>query len=769
MFYAHLEANKCLNRALIRCHAGCAPEEIVGALGLTLSDLMPETPTTARPMPRAAPKAAAKVLGRPPKAFATAAEAVELLEKRYGPRAALWTYFDAHREPVGQVVRWNRPDGEKDIRPVSKTAAGWVIGGMPDPRPLYRLPELLATTDRIVYVVEGEKCVEALTGLELLATTSAGGAQAASKTDWKPLAGRDVALVPDDDPAGAKYAADVAAILAALTPPARVRTLCLRDIWEDLPEGGDIADVVERKDASAVKAKLEALLAAAEPDAPPAPPPVIAPFKPFPTDVLPEPVRSFVQISASAIGCDESFVALPLLSALASVIGNSRRIELKPGWTEPAIIWTAVVGDSGTMKSPALEVALRAVRRRQHTALKRHNQEMIAYQDALLQWEKDSSAWKRSKQKDDPPRKPEEPRPDRCWCDDVTVEALAQLLKGQWRGLLMVRDELAGWLGGFDRYAQGKGGDAPKWLELFGGRPMMVDRKSGPERIIYIPRAAVSVCGGIQPATLAKALGTEHRENGLAARLLLACPPRTPKRWTKTGIPEALEDVIAEIFTRLYDLHPIADTDGEPQPAVVTLALNAEAAWENFYNAHGQEQVELTGDLSAVWSKLEGYAARLALVLHCVRQAAGDPTLANPNQIDAASVAGGVALSRWFGSEAERVYEILAEGDDKRDRRRLVELVGRKGGSISARELTQSSRSCRSVAEATAALQSLVDEGCGTWQVPGQHGRGGPKARRFVLGSLYAVDVYRNAPEDVLRHNSVDVDIVDKSSKHIDR
>ena len=81
----------------------------------------------------------------------------------------------------------------------------------------------------------------------------------------------------------------------------------------------------------------------------------------------------------------------------------------------------------------------------------------------------------------------------------------------------MVRAELGGWIGGFDRYAGGKGGDAAKWLRMFGGRPMIVDRKTS--GTIYVPAAAVSIAGGIQPETLRRALGTEHRENGLAARL----------------------------------------------------------------------------------------------------------------------------------------------------------------------------------------------------------------------------------------------------------
>ncbi|MCK4626637.1 MAG: DUF3987 domain-containing protein [Phycisphaerae bacterium] len=63
---------------------------------------------------------------------------------------------------------------------------------------------------------------------------------------------------------------------------------------------------------------------------------------------------------------------MPLLAALASAIGNTRRIQLKRGWSEPAILWAAIVGDSGTMKSPAMELALKPLRQRQGKAIKQH-------------------------------------------------------------------------------------------------------------------------------------------------------------------------------------------------------------------------------------------------------------------------------------------------------------------------------------------------------------------------------------------------------------
>ena len=171
------------------------------------------------------------------------------------------------------------------------------------------------------------------------------------------------------------------------------------------------------------------------------------------------------------------------------------------------------------------------------------------------------AAWKKTKSGDEPPERPEEPIADRCWTDDATTEALAVLLVNQWRGLLMVRDELSGWIGSLDRYTAGKGGDAAKWLEMFGGRPIVVDRKTS--GTIYVPAAAVGIAGGIQPETLRRVLGDEHRENGLAARLLLSWPPRKVKRWTEADIDPKEQAAVADVFHRLYKLEPDEDEHGE--------------------------------------------------------------------------------------------------------------------------------------------------------------------------------------------------------------
>jgi hypothetical protein len=676
-----------------------------------------------------------------------------------GRNAGVWTYRNAAGEPVFLSVRINKPPEAdtpqakpaKKFLPVSLVEGGWIKFDPPGLLPLYHLPELLATpAGSRVYVTEGEKAADAARAVGLTATTSPHGSKSAAKADWSPVAGRDVVVSVDHDDAGERYGADVARLCMAAGAKS-VRIVRLVQLWAGMPKGGDMADLLEHRggDGDSIRAEVEALVDAAEIEAVEVDAPAVPAFTPFPADVLPEPIRGFVTEAAKAIGCDASYIALPLLSGLASAIGNTHRIALKSSWTEPAIVWTAIVGDSGTAKSPALELGLRPIRKRQHDAMKEHAKAMKQHADALAMHERDAAHWKKSKSDTPPPAKPEAPIADRCWTDDATTEALAVLLQQNPRGLLMVRDELAGWFN-FDRYAGGKGGgDVAKWLEMFGGRPMVVDRKGG--GTLYVPRAAVSIAGGIQPETLRRALGVENTENGLASRLLMACPPKRCPGWTDDDVDAKTEAAVAAVFDRLYSLTPETDDDGDERPRLVTLTDDGQRAVVVWVNWHAKFMMELSGPVGFAWAKLKGYAARLALVVHLTRWAAGDATLRDPARVDEASIAAGVVLARWFGDEARRVYAILSESDDDRETRRLVEWIERKGGTVTARDLTHGVRAYRGDPDAAErALSALVEAGIGRWEADAHGPKGGRPAQRFRLVSTVTVtETPTNAGKDV--------------------
>ena len=229
----------------------------------------------------------------------------------------------------------------------------------------------------------------------------------------------------------------------------------------------------------------------------------------------------------------------------------------------------------------------------------------------------------------------------------------------------------------------------------------------------------------------------EHFDNGLAARLLFAMPPRRPKRWTEDELPRNTEAALETLVVRLLALDMPEDENGQPQPRDIPLSPQGKQAWIEFYNAHACEQAEMAGDLAAAWSKLEGYAARFALLVHLVRAESGDQTLVDAGAVDEQSIAAGVKLSRWFGDEAARVYAEIggdAESPEAREQRELVRIIRERGGEITVRGLMQASRRYRSSAEeAEAALGRLVTaEIVDAWE--DNHGaRGGRPVLVFTL------------------------------------
>src|SRR5206468_2138052 len=83
-----------------------------------------------------------------------------------------------------------------------------------------------------------------------------------------------------------------------------------------------------------------------------------------------------------------------------------------------------------------------------------------------------------------------EPQPPRLRQHDVTIEKVAELLgTATPKGLLIVRDELAGWIAAMNAY---NAGGRAFWIEAYGGRPYRVERKAEPHPIV-IPRLTVSV------------------------------------------------------------------------------------------------------------------------------------------------------------------------------------------------------------------------------------------------------------------------------------
>lgn len=126
-----------------------------------------------------------------------------------GNPSALWVYRDAAGAPTHVVARYDL-EGGKEIRPWIFDGLRWKNKAPPKPRPLYGL-DRLAASDRPVLLVEGEKTADAaaLYFPKRPCMTWMGGVGGVNSADWSPLAGREVAIWPDNDDAGIKAAARI--------------------------------------------------------------------------------------------------------------------------------------------------------------------------------------------------------------------------------------------------------------------------------------------------------------------------------------------------------------------------------------------------------------------------------------------------------------------------------------------------------------------------------------------------------------------------------
>jgi hypothetical protein len=156
--------------------------------------------------------------------------------KPRGKVTVRYVYRDEQGAPLYGVLRWQ----PKHFSQERYENGAWISGkGVLDGvrRVLYRLPELLAADpDEPVFVPEGEKDVDRLRNLSLVATTNPQGAGKWLKVDRAALAGRHVIVLPDNDDAGRKHAAQIVRDLTGKAASVRVLKL------PGLPEKGDVSD-----------------------------------------------------------------------------------------------------------------------------------------------------------------------------------------------------------------------------------------------------------------------------------------------------------------------------------------------------------------------------------------------------------------------------------------------------------------------------------------------------------------------------------------------
>ncbi|MDE2572144.1 MAG: hypothetical protein KGM44_06430 [bacterium] len=162
--------------------------------------------------------------------------------------AAAYDYTDEFGELLYQVQRLEGADEHgartkrfRQRRPDGSGGWAWSLGDVR--RVPYRLPELRAAcaASKVVYVVEGERCAEALREIGLAATTSSGGAAWRWPDDYAGhfLGAKGVTVAADSDAPGRCAAEQRAGVLAR----AGIATKII-DLAHKRDDGYDIADAI---------------------------------------------------------------------------------------------------------------------------------------------------------------------------------------------------------------------------------------------------------------------------------------------------------------------------------------------------------------------------------------------------------------------------------------------------------------------------------------------------------------------------------------------
>ena len=211
---AHPDRNPSLSIAqgnegvVLHCHAGCDPEDVVTALGLTMRDLF-DQPAPSR-----------------------------------DDTTAIYNYVDEHGALLFQVVR--KPGKQfRQRRPNGDGGWEWKLGDTR--RVVYRLPEVIAAIEDgdTVFIVEGEKDADRLAAEGYVATCNPHGAG-----KWRPeynatFNGAHVVIVADRDEPGRAHALNIATQLEPHAASIKiVEAAAGKDISDHLAAGFTVEDLV---------------------------------------------------------------------------------------------------------------------------------------------------------------------------------------------------------------------------------------------------------------------------------------------------------------------------------------------------------------------------------------------------------------------------------------------------------------------------------------------------------------------------------------------
>ena len=625
-------------RALLYCHAGCEREVVVDALGLEMKDLFVHDESKNG----ATKKATHKPKGENSSRF----EDEPTLTTDELPEGTYWEFTS----PSGEILYMQRHKGGY-YRRVGDGL--WKMGLDGIAHVLYNLPELIygVRAGETVYHFEGPKDVEtARERLGVVAATS-GGTNSWRVSYREHYIGADVVIVSDNDKPGRKYASEVARDIATVAQSVKVVDL------PGLEEGGDLTDWLDaghtRDEFFAAVEKAPAYRSAHE-DPWPTPTPLksaLPSVEALDPVLIPEPLRTWVfDVAERMDNAPPDFVAAATVVEAAALLG--RKVGIRPkrrdDWLVTPNLWGLLVGPPASMKTPALEQAIKPIKWLAAEAGETHQEarekhaldvmvaeaEKMALRKKLEATAKEVAAGKKSRadleeirQEIEGLEEPETPQERRYMTNDATIEKIAEILQHNPDGILYYRDELMGLLRSLDK--PGREADRAFFLEAWTGNgSFSVDRIG--RGSLHVPALCISIVGGIQPGPLLtyvhEALEESEKADGLLQRFQILVWPDLRgydpvDRWPDAEAKTRAHDVfngLANLDAEAFGAHPDED-GGVPYLRFTQEAQEVFDSWRSEFESRFRSKAsEYPAAIESHFMKYRSLFASLALISEVV-------------------------------------------------------------------------------------------------------------------------------------------------------
>lgn len=396
----------------------------------------------------------------------------------------------------------------------------------------------------------------------------------------------------------------------------------------------------------------------------------LPPVEKLDPSLIPASFRDLVEGRAESLQCPIEFVAVPMIAAAGGVIGKQLAIQIKRGWRETPILNAGIVGRPSTHKSPALHPTRKILDELEKQKREIWQEEMkvhaferevqqaaakSAKQQAITAMKKKDQA-KAHELLSEAQEEPEAPPEPRLVITDATTEKIGMIAEGNPRGLILFRDELAGWLDRLDE--RGRENDRTFYLESWNGNVVVnVDRVG--RGSLRIDGLAITIIGGIQPGKLEAyvrgAVQGGMSDDGLIQRLQMSVYPDVPSswRWSDAETDPGAYRQAFQTFERLESLDPDAIGAEGDETRFLRFSEAAQALfieWMTELTSRLRSDIE-PPHMESHLAKYPALAARLSLVLH----------LADGNSGPVSDKALAMALDwcEYLESHARRIYAPL--------------------------------------------------------------------------------------------------------------